>query len=71
MTTVLDDHQDALKARKGEVSDLRQRMEELNDVGQTKTEEIRRLKEDLSREVAARLSREEVVQLRGSWRRID
>ena len=40
-------------------------MEELSAAGQAATEEIRRLKEDLSCEVAVRLSREEkMVQLR-------
>jgi len=66
LSELLDDHRDALKARKGEVSDVRRRMEDLSAVWQAANEEIGRLKEDLSREVAARLSRkEEVVHLRG------
>ena len=39
--------------REGEVSDVRRRMEELSAVGQVATEEIGRLKQDLSREVTA------------------
>ena len=69
LSGLLDDHWDVLKAREGEVSDLRWRMEELSAAGQAATEEIGWLKEDLSREVAAHLTREEVVQLRGSWRK--
>ena len=67
---LLDDHWDALKVREGKVSDLRRRMEELSAVGQVTAEEIGQLKEDLSREVEARLSwEEEVAQFRGSWKR--
>ena len=63
---MLDDHWDALKAREGEVSDLRRKMEELNAAGQATTEEIGRLKEYLGRKLATHLIRkEEVVQLRG------
>ena len=66
LSELLDDHQDTLKAREGKVSDLGWRMAELSVVGQVVTEEIGWLKEDLSREVAVRLSREEeVVQLNG------
>jgi len=65
LSKLLDDHQDALKAMECEVSALRRRMEKLSVAGQATTEEIGRLKEDLSSEVAARLSQEEVVQLKG------
>ena len=66
LSELLDDHRDALKARKGEVSDLRRRMEELSAAEQIATEEIGLLRENLSREVAARLSREEeLVLLKG------
>ena len=70
LSELLDDHQNALKAREGEVSDLCRRMKELSATGQAATEEIGWLKEDLSREVSAHLSREEeVMQLREGWRR--
>ena len=55
----MDDHRDALKAREGEVADLCRRMEELSAAGQASTEKISWLKVDLSRELAARSSREE------------
>ena len=58
---LLDDHRDALKVREGEVSDFCRRMEELSAAGQTATEEISRLKKDLSHEVAAHSNREEKV----------
>ena len=63
----LDELQDALKVREGEVSDLCQRMEKLSAAGQATAEDIGRLKENLGREVAARLGQEveEVAQLRG------
>ena len=66
LSELLDDHQDALKVMEGKISDLCWKMGELSTAGQAETEEIRHLKEDLSREVAVRLSREEeVVQLNG------
>ena len=59
LSELLDDHRDALKEREGEVSDLRQGMEELNAAGKAATEEISRLKVDWGREVVAHSSREE------------
>ena len=56
---LLDDHWDALKAKKGEVADLRREMEGLIITGKMATEEINQLKVDLCREVTARSSREE------------
>ena len=66
LSELLDNHQDALKVIEGKISDLCQRMAELSVAGKVVTEEIGWLKEDLSREVAVRLGREEkVVQLKG------
>ena len=50
--------------REDEVSDLRPRMEELYAAGLAVTEEIGWIKENLSSDVAAFLSQEEVVQIR-------
>ena len=66
LSELLDDHRDALKVREGKVFDLHLRMEELSAAGQAVTKEIGQLKENLSHEVAARLSyEEEVVRLKG------
>ena len=56
---LLDDHLDALKAKKGEVVDLLQEMGSLSATGKTTTEEISQLKVDLCREVTAHSSQEE------------
>jgi len=53
LSKLLDDHRNALKLRKGEAVDLRQRMEKLSVAGQVATEEIRQLKVDLGCEVVA------------------
>ena len=66
LSELLDDHRDALKARKGEVADLRWGMEELSVAGRAVTEEISRLRVDFGHEVVAHSSREEeLAQLRG------
>jgi len=63
---LLDDHQDALKAREGEVADLCRGMEELSVAEKAVTKEISRLKVDLGREMVTRSSqKEKLVQLRG------
>ena len=64
LSELLDDHRDALKARECEVADLRRKMEGLSATGKATTEESSWLKVDLGREVVARSSREDVVQLR-------
>ena len=40
LSELQDDHMDALKARKGEVADLRREMEELSAAGKAVTEKI-------------------------------
>ena len=57
ISELLDDHQDALKAKDDKVADLRWRMEELSAAGKGTTKEISQLKVDLCREVAAHSNR--------------
>ena len=59
ISELLNNHRDTLKAKEGEVTDLRREMEGLSVAGKTVTKEISQLKVDLCREVTARSSREE------------
>ena len=59
ISELLDDHQDALKVKEGEVADLCQGREELSVAGKVVSEEISQLKVDLCHEVTACSSQEE------------
>ena len=48
ISELLDDHRDALKAKKGEVVDSRWGTEELSATGKAMTEEISQLKVDMA-----------------------
>ena len=66
LSELLYDHRDALKAKEGKVADLCQGMEKLSAAGKAATEEISRLKVDLSHEAVVRSSLEkELAQLSG------
>ena len=66
ISKLLDDHRDALKAKEGEVADLRQEVEELSAMGKVATEEISWHKVYLDHKAMVRSSREKkVAQLRG------
>ena len=59
ISELLDDHWDALKAKKSEVADLCWGMEELSVVRKAATEKISQLKVNLCHEVTARSSQDE------------
>jgi len=69
---LLDDHRDTLKAKKGEVADLRWGMEKLSAAEKAATEEISQLKVNLCHEVASCSSQEkELVRLRKELARLE
>ena len=61
---LLDDHQDALKAKEGEIATSCREMKELSAAKKTVTEEVSRLKVDLDHETVVCSNQEEMAQLK-------
>ena len=69
ISELLDDHREALKKKDGEVTDLRRRMEEFSAAAKAAAEEVSRLRANLDHGAVVRSNREELEELRESWRR--
>jgi len=64
ISELLDDHQDALKAKEGEIATSCREMKELSAAKKTVTEEVSRLKVDLDHETVVCSNQEEMAQLK-------